>query len=72
MTTPAPSHGLPSETLLSVDFQNGVKARLQARLTYAERLLNQASRDVHYWGNQTAIALQSLERFAPHVSKVNV
>ena len=56
-----------SETSLSADFQRGIEQQLRSRLERAERLLNQAITDMRYWGNQIAIAHQSLARFEPQI-----
>lgn len=52
----------PDETLLKA-----VHQRLQSQLERAQRLMDQAVMDVRYWGNQIAVARQSLARFEPVV-----
>lgn len=52
--------------------RKAVHQRLQAQLERAQRLMEQAVMDVHYWGNQIAVARQSLTRFEPVVVPLRV
>ena len=57
----------PDEALLKA-----VHQRLQSQLERAQRLMEQAMMDVRYWGNQVAVARQSLARFEPVVVPLRV